>query len=114
MADILIGLMVPAYPKLRGPSDRMTQTQNNLHLAFALAAYRQDHGVYPRTLDALAPSYLARVPADLFSGQPLVYRPPADGYLLYSVGINGKDEEGRSYEDEPPGDDLTVRMPPQP
>ena len=27
------------------------------------------------------------------------------------VGINGKDEGGRSRDDEPPGDDLTVRMP---
>jgi hypothetical protein len=35
----------------------------------------------------------------------------AKGYLLYSVGVNRKDEGGRGYEDDPPGDDLTVRMP---
>jgi hypothetical protein len=26
------------------------------------------------------------------------------------VGVNGKDEGGRGYEDDPPGDDLSVRM----
>jgi hypothetical protein len=54
---------------------------------------------------------LAAVPNDLFSGKPLVYRPAEKGYLLYSVGLNGKDEGGRSYGDDPPGDDLSVRMP---
>jgi hypothetical protein len=30
---------------------------------------------------------------------------------LYSVGLNGKDDGGRSYGHDPPGDDLAVRMP---
>ena len=54
---------------------------------------------------------LAQVPPDRFTGKPLIYRPRADGYLLYSVGVNGRDEQGRSYDDDPPGDDLVVRMP---
>jgi hypothetical protein len=33
------------------------------------------------------------------------------GYLFYSVGINGKDEEGLSPDDNPPGGNLPVRMP---
>ena len=48
---------------------------------------------------------------DLFAGRPLVYRPSGAGYLLYSVGVNGKDEGGRWTDDDPPGDDLRVRMP---
>jgi hypothetical protein len=59
----------------------------------------------------LAPKYLAAVPNDLFSGRPLVYRPTGSGYVLYSVGPNGQDDGGRSSDDDPPGDDLTVRMP---
>jgi hypothetical protein len=62
-------------------------------------------------LEALAPKYLAEVPGDLFSGKPLIYRPSEKGYLLYSVGVNGQDDQGRSYDDDPPGDDLVVRMP---
>ena len=54
---------------------------------------------------------MAKIPGDLFSGTALIYRPTENGYLLYSVGVNGKDEEGRSHSDEPPGDDIVVRMP---
>ena len=80
-------------------------------IAFALAAYRRDEGGYPADLDHLAPKYLATVPLDIFSGKALNYRPAEKGYLLYSIGVNGKDEEGRWFEDEPPGDDHRVRMP---
>ena len=45
------------------------------------------------------------------AGKALVYRPSEKGYLFYSVGVNGKDEEGRWFDDDPPGDDVGVRMP---
>jgi hypothetical protein len=92
-------------------ADWHEQSQRNLHLAFALAAYRGEHGRYPDRLDVLAPEYLAEVPGDLFSGKALIYRPSENGYLLYSVGVNGRDDGGRASADTPPGDDPHVRMP---
>ena len=76
-----------------------------------LAAYHGDHGRYPAKLDDLTPRYLAAIPPDLYSGKPVIFRPSEKGYLLYRVGLNGKDEEGRSLDDDPAGDDLPVRMP---
>jgi hypothetical protein len=111
LGDVLINLMLPAVQKVQQASDRAEQVQRNLQVAFALAAYRQEHGRYPKELAALAPKYLGQVPPDLFSGKGLVYRPSEKGYILYSVGVNGQDEQGRSYDDDPPGDDLAVRMP---
>jgi hypothetical protein len=111
IGNILIALVIPAFNKVQDALDRTEQTQRNLHVAFALAAYRADAGRYPARLDDLAPKYLAKVPPDTFSGQPLIYRPTDDGYLLYSFGVNGTDEEGRSTDDFPRGDDLRVRMP---
>ncbi len=55
--------------------------------------------------------YLAEVPQDLFTGRPLVYRRTKQGYVLYSVGANGRDDGGRSADEDPPGDDISVRMP---
>jgi hypothetical protein len=92
-------------------ADGHEQRQRNLYLAFALAAYRGEHKRYPDKLEALAPTYLAEVPSDLFSGKALIYRPSENGYLLYSVGVNGRDDGGRGSADTPPGDDLHVRMP---
>jgi hypothetical protein len=111
VSDIMVCLLMPAIRKVQNSADRAQQTQDNLHLAFALARYQREQGKYPRELAELAPKYLERIPSDLFTAKALIYRPNDNGYLLYSVGVNGKDEEGRSYDDDPPGDDLTVRMP---
>ena len=111
LSDVLITLLIPAVRKVQQADDRVGQVQANVRVAFALACYRRANGRYPEKLDQLAPKYLAKVPGDVFNGQALVYRPAEGGYLLYSVGVNGKDEQGRSYQDVPPGDDLAVRMP---
>ena len=60
----------------------------------ALAAYRTEKNAYPEALDALKPQYLVEVPNDGFSGTPLKYRKTEQGYLLYSVGVNLKDDGG--------------------
>ena len=82
IGDILLRLLYPALDKVQQAADRAEQTQHNLHIAFALAAYQRDNGKYPKTLDALAPKYLPTVPQDIFSGKALIYRPANDGYLL--------------------------------
>jgi hypothetical protein len=111
IGNIMIGLLAPAIHKVQNAEDRCDQMQRNLYLAFALAAYQRDNGRYPKQLDALTPKYLDKVSNDMFSGKPLVYRPAENGYLLYSVGVNGRDEQGRNWDDDPKGDDLTVHMP---
>jgi hypothetical protein len=111
VGDVLITLMIPAVQKVQQAYDRVQQTQDNTLLAFALEAYRRDNGSYPKELAALAPAYVDKVPADLFSGNPLLYKPNDKGYLLYSVGVNGKDDGGRTYDDGEGADDLVVRMP---
>ena len=80
-------------------------------MAIALAGYHADHDRYPAKLADLAPRYLPRIPGDLFSGKELTYKPSEKGYLFYSIGPNGKDDGGRWYDDDPPGDDPRVRMP---
>jgi hypothetical protein len=111
IGKILIGLLLPAVDKVQAAADRLEQEQRNLQLAFLLAAYQRDHGRYPEKLNELVPKYLVSLPDDVFSGKPLIYRPDGKGYLLYSVGPNGTDDEGRGSDDVPPGDDLSVRMP---
>jgi hypothetical protein len=65
--------------------------------AVAVERYRRDHdGAPPHTLSDLVPHYLAAIPADPFTGAPLLYRAAADGgaYTIYSVGPNQKDDGG--------------------
>jgi len=63
--------------------------------AIALKRYQLKHGGYPPDLSSLVPEFLPAVPLDPVDGQPLRYRPQANGtFLLYSVGPNGKDDGG--------------------
>ncbi len=83
-------------------------------LSFALASYRADHGAYPAELADLAPNYVVKVPKDIFDDSDLHYRLEGEGYLLYSVGVNVKDDGAKSYEDckqHEGWDDLCVRVP---
>ncbi len=63
-------------------------------IACALERYRLAHGVYPDSLDALAP--IDSVPHDIINGSPYHYQLRPDGtFLLYSVGWNQTDEGGK-------------------
>jgi hypothetical protein len=77
-------------------SSQFSQTAVNLAtLACALERYRLDRGRFPETLAALAPQFLAQLPPDLITGEPLKYRRDSENhFLLYSVGLNHTDEGG--------------------
>ena len=101
-------------------ADRVAVQSQLIGVAFALAAFRADHGKYPEKLTELAPKYFAAVPKDFLGNDAdLRYRQEGSAYLLYSVGPNGKDDGGKTREDRyKPGapeaadwDDLVVRMP---
>ena len=111
LANTLVVGLIPATAKIQAAFERSIQIRRNREVAFALGLYRLDNQRYPAKLDDLAPKYLAKVPGDVFSGKALNYLRSDNGYLFYSVGPNGKDEQGRWYDDEPPGDDPSVRMP---
>ena len=64
-------------------------------VACALERYRLAHGLYPESLDALAPQFIGKLPHDIINGQPLHYRRTDDGqFILYSVGWNETDDGG--------------------
>jgi hypothetical protein len=111
IGNVLIGLLLPAFEKVGEASDRSEQIHRNGLLLTALAACRADEKNYPEKLDALVPKYLAKIPEDVFSGKAILYRRTEKGFLLYSVGLNGKDDEGKLITDDPRiGDDVGVRV----
>ncbi len=61
----------------------------------ACRLYKSRTGHYP-ALDELVPELLTEVPVDPFTGNPLVYRREGEGFIVYSLGSNQKDDGGRS------------------
>lgn len=93
----MTGLMLSTI--FTGPLDYEDRHLTNqlLHrTAVAITQYKLANGSNPNTLADLLPTYLNAIPIDLF-GNPLVYRRTPDGYLLYSLGPDGKDHGGSNY-----------------
>lgn len=90
---------------------RWKQLRENLLLAFALAEHLAEKGEYPNELTQLSPTYIDPVPNGVYSERPLVYKKADAGYLFYTSGPSGIESGGRLNSDNPPGDDIGVRMP---
>src|SRR5262249_40609254 len=89
-----------AWPFLRAMSTMGEPTQRKqarLRCAVAAVAaerYRRVHGHWPVSLGALVPDLLAEVPADPYDGARLRFRRLRDGVVVYTLGPDGRDNEG--------------------
>ncbi len=64
----------------------------------AITRYKQDKGEYPNDLNELVTTgYLKELPLDPFSDKPLVYKRTGNDFILYSYGLNCKDDGGKIY-----------------
>jgi len=74
--------------------------------ALALAGYRAETGGFPARLEDLKPGYLPDIPKDPFVDRPLSYQRRGRGYVLYSVGPDGKPDKAAGAQS---GDDIVLR-----
>jgi hypothetical protein len=80
--------------------------------ALAAERFRLAQGHWPPSLESLVPEFLARRPADPFDGEPLRFRRGAHGIAVYSVGPDGRDDQGRTLDDpiRKGSDDLVFQL----
>jgi hypothetical protein len=87
----------PNFSRAMQTAARNQAWVNNTIIACALGRYRFVHSHFPETFDELSPQFIERMPHDVVNGEPLKYRRGANGgYVLYSVGWNGKDDGGKA------------------
>ena len=88
-------LLVPAFDTAQRRFMEAHTLKQQVMAACALERYRRGHGAFPETLAQIVPEFSAKTPHDVIDGQPLRYRREGDtGYLLYSIGRNGRDDGG--------------------
>ena len=97
----------PALPQGRHQPDQVAATirgmafaqttANQIILACAIERFRNGQNRVPENLAELVPKYVTAIPTDLFTGQPLHYKPRdgRDNYLIYSVGPDGADNNAQ-------------------
>lgn len=113
LSSVLVGSMLPGMSLISNAADRAAVKVDQTRLAFALAAYGAEHQGYPKSLDQLIPKYIAKLPSDRFGAGPFRYKATDKGYVLYSIGMNEKDDGGidRILERHA-NDDIVVSVPP--
>jgi len=110
MGEVLLFILFPGLGKASDLRDRAVMRLDLTRTALALAAYKAAKGQYPAALAELSPAYMKEVPKDLFTDGPLVYKKTAKGYLLYSLGPNLKDDDGKTVEEGANEFDIAVKV----
>ncbi len=98
---IFCGLLLPALGKGAAKFASMEARRRCALTAIAVEKYRLEHrSQLPEQLSELVPKYLAQVPEDPFVAHLLRFRKLAKGFVVYSVGPDREDQQGRERGDK--------------
>lgn len=93
--NVFAKLFTPALLNATLRSARWQTALDQASIACALERYRLAHKKWPEALDDLQPAIAAQLPTDVINGRAYRYEKDGDNYLLYSVGWNEQDDDGR-------------------
>ena len=91
----MAGMMFPAHHRAVCEDLRIIARLRAARTALAIERFRGAAGRLPAALDELVSQHLKTVPEDPFDGKPLRYRKLGKGYVVYSVGTDGADNDGK-------------------
>lgn len=93
MEDFTMDILFPSLDRVVMVEAEDSENRDLALTALALREAKWRKGAFPDALgDLKAVGFDA--PLDRFSGKPLIYRRKGEGYVLYSVGPDGKDNGG--------------------
>jgi hypothetical protein len=93
-------IIPPVFSMAHAKEDQLIAEAAVMQGALALRAYQIEHGQYPDSLAQLRAAGSWPIPEDPFSGKELIYRRQGQGYILYSVGPNFKDDGGINLQEK--------------
>jgi len=106
--SLTLHILIPPMSRVIWISYRAPAFTDALSTTTAVLRYKEEKGKYPQNLQTLVTDgYLAELPIDPFSGNPLVYKVTDNNFILYSVAGNFKDDGGKHdprWADEGDGD----------
>ena len=94
---ILSRIMLPVFARATASRDTGVAEIAGSRIVLGLQAYKDRYGYYPANLKALKSQLGWEVPTDPFTGKDFVYRPVGNGFLLYGVGQDFKDDGAKKH-----------------
>jgi hypothetical protein len=92
---LLSGLLLPSLSRTVVRDCENRARARIIQTVFAIERFRMSHGgKLPPNLVSLVPEFSADVSMDPFDGQSLRFRPTPAGYVVYSIGADGRDDSG--------------------
>jgi hypothetical protein len=91
---LISGLVLPALSRSTGREIESLARLRVAQAALAIERFRLANGRLPKELNELIPRFLPVVPTDPFDGARLRYKPRPKGYVVYSIGPDGRDDDG--------------------
>jgi len=100
--------LIPAMSRVKQIHSGMLAELRIVRAGLALLQYKQTEHSFPASLDALG----LREITDPFSDDPLLYRSDTEGFILYSIGPDRKDNGGSPKEKDQEDDwDIVWQFP---
>tara|TARA_A100000171_G_scaffold49400_2_gene58396 strand:+ start:2053 stop:3450 length:1398 start_codon:yes stop_codon:yes gene_type:complete len=90
-----VGLIVPAYGKFVSLAHEGRAYRDAARLKIATYQHRDRHGAWPDSTAAIDDDLLDRIPIDPYTGDPLRLRIEEGRVVIYSVGPDRDDDQGR-------------------
>ncbi len=109
--DIIAVLMTMTWDRLVDTEDETRAELGAIASGIACERYRQRFGRWPESLGAIPKDILPEVPADPYTGRPLLYAATGDGVVVYATGPDGIDDGGTHLDPRgAPGTDIGFRL----
>jgi len=99
MYALMSSIVLPCFSKNKAHLYKAMATVTGDRAFLAVLAYKAKFGVYPSNLSDVETKLGLKLPLDPWIDEPLHYRKENNGFVLYSVGENMKDDNARTVED---------------
>ena len=107
---LMVVLLLPAYSKMNEAETRVIAQVRCASVSLACKRYRLKSGAFPAKLADLPKNLLSDVPADPYTGKPLVYKLTDEGAVVYVCGADRTDDGGNLKPGSEPGFDIGFQL----
>ncbi|MBL4808769.1 MAG: hypothetical protein JKY43_01760 [Phycisphaerales bacterium] len=95
VSQILMDTLLPALDQAAARFQGLAQQSIAARTLLALHRHKLRHNTFPQALNDLDQDLLTFNPMDIFTGNQLHYQPTNEGPLLYALGNDRDDDQGR-------------------